>query len=229
MAYRAGTHFERNRFMGKLNAPNKITLIRFFMTLLVILVFCLSYLPQAKDFAPQLGTSGFTWIDLVCAVLFIIGSITDAVDGHLARSHNLITDLGKFMDPLADKFLVDSSFILLTTRLDANGHFYLFPVITVFIVGRDLAMDGLRMLANSKGRVLAANIYGKIKTVMEMIVVPVLFLNGFPFSYLSLTAAGHWEYTYIVTNCLCLVTLVMSLVSCFIYFYQNSDVFEGEK
>lgn len=216
--------------MKNLNTPNKISLCRLIFGLLVVCLFSLNFIPGASEsFAKPFGTTNFNWIDLVCAVLFILGSITDAIDGHLARSRNLITDFGKFLDPLADKFLVNSSLILLSTRVDANGHFYLFPLITVLIVGRDLAMDGLRLLANGKGKVLAANIYGKLKTVMEMILIPILFLNGFPFSYFNFTIEGHFEYTYIITNILALITMAMSLISCFIYFKQNKDVFEGDK
>ncbi|MFA6829870.1 MAG: CDP-diacylglycerol--glycerol-3-phosphate 3-phosphatidyltransferase [Bacilli bacterium] len=215
--------------LRNLNTPNKITLVRFVFAFLVIIIYSLSFIPSSASFAPQIGTTGFTWIDLTCAILFILGSITDAIDGHIARSRNLITDFGKFMDPLADKFLVDASLILLSTKVASNGTFLLFPFITVLFIGRDLAMDGLRMLANSKGRVLAANIYGKIKTAMEMAIIPIIFLNGFPFSYFSFTGNANWEYTYIVTNILAGITLAMSLISCFIYFKQNKDVFEGDK
>lgn len=212
-----------------MNTPNKITLTRFLFAFLMIIIYSLNFLPQSASFAPNLGTSGFNWIDLVCAVVFIIGAVTDSIDGHLARKHNLVTNLGKFMDPLADKFLVDSALILLATARDSNGHFYIYPFLVVLFVGRDLAMDGLRMIANNKGRVLAANIYGKIKTAMEMIVIPIIFLRGFPFSYFDMQGQGSWEYSYIVTNVLSLIALVMSLVSCVIYFKQNKDVLKENK
>jgi CDP-diacylglycerol--glycerol-3-phosphate 3-phosphatidyltransferase len=195
----------------------------------MIVLFSLSFIPESSSFAPLLGTSGFNWIDLTCAIIFVLGSITDSIDGKIARKHNLITDLGKFLDPLADKFLVDSAFILLSTRMTLDGHFYLYPFLTVLFVGRDLAMDGLRMVANSKGRVLAANIYGKVKTVMEMIVIPVIFLNGFPFNYLDCQGRGDFAYTYVITNVLAGLALLMSLISCVIYFIQNKDVLKEEK
>ncbi len=211
-----------------MNIPNRITTARFFLAVLVIVIYSISFIPGSSSFAPELGTSGFTWIDLVCAFIFIIASITDSVDGHLARSRNLVTDLGKFLDPLADKFLVDSSLILLSTKM-INGHFAIFHFITALFIGRDLAMDGLRMIANAKGRVLAANIYGKIKTVMQMIVIPIVFLNGFPFNYLDFNGQGNFAYTYIITNVLVGIALIMSLVSCVIYFKQNKDIFKESK
>lgn len=227
MAYRVGTHLKIER--RHMNTPNRITITRFFFAFLIIIIFCLSFLPNSSDFAPLLGTTNFSWIDLVCAVIFILGSITDAVDGHIARSRNLITNFGKFMDPLADKFLVDSSLILLTTRMTSDCHFYLYPIMTVLFIGRDLAVDGLRMVATAQGKVLAANIYGKIKTVLQMIVIPIIFLNGFPFNYFDLNGLGSFEYTYVITNVLAALALLASLVSGFIYFKQNIDVLKEGK
>lgn len=212
-----------------MNTPNRITITRFFFAFVIIIIFCLSFLPNSSQFAPVLGTTGFTWIDLVCAAVFILGSITDAVDGHIARSRNLITNFGKFMDPLADKFLVDSSLILLTTRITTEGHFYLYPIMTVLFIGRDLAVDGLRMVATSQGKVLAANIYGKIKTVLQMIVIPIIFLNGFPFNYFDMNGLGNFEYTYVITNVLAALALLASLVSGIIYFKQNIEVLKDGK
>lgn len=212
-----------------MNTPNRITITRFFFAFVIIIIFCLSFLPNSSQFAPVLGTTGFTWIDLVCAAVFILGSITDAVDGHIARSRNLITNFGKFMDPLADKFLVDSSLILLTTRITTEGHFYLYPIMTVLFIGRDLAVDGLRMVATSQGKVLAANIYGKIKTVLQMIVIPIIFLNGFPFNYFDMNGLGNFEYTYVITNVLAALALLASLVSGIIYFKQNIEVLKEGK
>mgnify|MGYP002515741426 CR=1 FL=1 len=210
-----------------MNTPNKISFSRLFFAILMIIIYSLNFLPSSASFAPNFNTTGFNWIDLTSAIIFIIGSITDFVDGKIARKKNLITDLGKFIDPLADKFLVDSAFILLACKRTIDGHFYLWPFIVVLFVGRDLAVDGLRMIANSKKKVLAANIYGKIKTVMEMIIIPIIFLSGLPFSYFN--GKGEYEYTYLITNSLAILTLIMSLVSGIIYFKQNIDVLKEEK
>lgn len=212
-----------------MNTPNRITLARFALSFVMIAVFCLSFLPQSADFAPKLGTTNFTWIDLVSAVTFVIAAVTDSIDGHLARSKNIVTDFGKFLDPLADKFLVDSSLILLSTRLDRFGNFYLFPLITVLFIGRDLAVDGLRMIATNKGKVLAANKYGKLKTVLQMIVIPILYLNGFPFNYLDFQGRGDFAYTNVITNVLAAVALLASLFSAVVYFVQNKDVLKEKE
>jgi CDP-diacylglycerol---glycerol-3-phosphate 3-phosphatidyltransferase len=205
-----------------MNLPNRITFARVGTAVLMILIYSLSFLPQASTFAPNLGTTGFNWIDLVCAALFVLGSITDSLDGKIARKKNLVTDLGKFLDPLADKFLVDSALILLATKI-VNGNYLLYPFLVVLFICRDLAVDGLRMLTASQGQVMAANIYGKIKTVAQMIIIPVIFLNGFPFNYLDFQGQGNFAGTYIITNVLASLALACSLISAGIYFVQSKD------
>ncbi len=222
-----------------MNTPNKITSVRLVMAILMIFIFCLSFIPSADIFAPEFVLCGFhfgfDWIDLLCCIIFVIGSITDAVDGHIARSRNLVTNLGKFLDPLADKFLVDSAFILLATRTDFAGHFQVLPLFPVLFIGRDLAMDGLRSIAAANGKVLAANMYGKVKTAIQMGLIPVLFLNGFPFSLMNFTTdvnlwlSTRFEYTYVITNVLVLITLFFSLLSMVIYFVQNKNVLKDNK
>lgn len=223
-----------------MNLPNKITSIRLGLTFLIIIFFSLSFIPGASEtFAPELVITsfhfGFSWIDLVCCILFIIASVTDAIDGHIARSRNLVTNLGKFLDPLADKSLVDSAFILLCSRADFSGHVQVLPLFAVLFIGRDLAMDGLRLIAANQGKVLAANIYGKVKTAIQMGLIPVLFLNGFPFSLLNVTngmdvwLTSRFEYTYLITNSLVFISLFFSLLSLVIYFVKNFDVLKEEK
>lgn len=222
-----------------MNTPNKITSIRLALAFVVIIVFSLSFIPASATFAPEIVIGqlhmGFNWIDIVCCILFIIASITDAIDGHIARSRNLVTDFGKFLDPFADKFLVDSSLLLLCVRLDWSGHYQVMPFLIALFIGRDLAMDGLRMVAAGKGTILAANIWGKVKTSVQMGLIPVLFLNGFPFSLipnelnLNSWLTTRFQYTYILTNIFVLITLFFSLLSLGIYLYKNRAVLKGSK
>lgn len=222
-----------------MNTPNKITSIRLALAFVVIIVFSLSFIPASATFAPEIVIGqlhmGFNWIDIVCFILFIIASITDAIDGHIARSKNLVTDFGKFLDPFADKFLVDSSLLLLCVRLDWSGHYQVMPFLIALFIGRDLAMDGLRMVAAGKGTILAANIWGKVKTAVQMGLIPVLFLNGFPFSLipnelnLNSWLTTRFQYTYILTNIFVLITLFFSLLSLGIYLYKNRAVLKGSK
>lgn len=201
-----------------MNTPNKITITRFILTIILIAIMVFPY-NSCNINIPYLGNTGFNVIDLVGCIIFIVASITDFVDGHLARKNNLVTDFGKFMDPLADKFLVNSSMIILAVQ-KSN----LLPVlIVVLMIGRDIAVDGIKLISAKKGRTVAANIYGKLKTVFQMIAIPVIFLNGFPFNYLLK------ENTYIITIILASLACLMSLISGVIYIYQNRDMIKEAK
>lgn len=201
-----------------MNTPNKITITRFILTIILIAIMVFPY-NSCNINIPYLGNTGFNVIDLVGCIIFIVASITDFIDGHLARKSNLVTDFGKFMDPLADKFLVNSSLIILAVQ-KSN----LLPVlIVVLMIGRDIAVDGIKLISAKKGRTVAANIYGKLKTVFQMIAIPVIFLNGFPFNYLLK------ENTYIITIILASLACLMSLISGVIYIYQNRDMIKEAK
>lgn len=201
-----------------MNTPNKITITRFILTIILIAIMVFPY-NSCNINIPYLGNTGFNVIDLVGCIIFIVASITDFIDGHLARKNNLVTDFGKFMDPLADKFLVNSSLIILAVK-KSN----LLPVlIVVLMIGRDIAVDGIKLISGKKGRTVAANIYGKLKTVFQMIAIPVIFLNGFPFNYLLK------ENTYIITIILASLACLMSLISGVIYIYQNRDMIKEAK
>lgn len=197
----------------KLNLPNRLTLLRFLLTFVLLFLTVFPYASCNWDRMP-LGNSGIDLIDLICCLLFIVASFTDMLDGNIARKRHLVTDLGKFMDPLADKALVNVSLILLAVYKPV-----LMPawMVCLFIV-RDLAVDGLRFIAASKGKVIAANIFGKAKTVAQMVALPFVFLNGFPFTYVSFGASRIF--------CLVLVSiaLVLSWVSGGIYLYSGRDL-----
>lgn len=193
-----------------MNLPNRLTLFRFVLAFILIFLYVFPFSSLGVSIV-EIPTTGFNVIDLVCTILFIVASITDLLDGNIARKRNLVTNFGKFMDPLADKFLVNSSLILLAVY-KSN----LLPaIIVILMIGRDLAVDGMRFIASSKGEVIAANIYGKLKTVVQMVVIPVIFLNGFPFNYLLK------EYTFILTIVFASIALFFSLLSGIIYIYRG--------
>ena len=178
-----------------MNLPNKITISRLIIAVIMIFFAVFPWANVgASSILTTLGNTGFTILDLILAILFVVGSATDAIDGKIARKYNLITDFGKFFDPLADKFLVNSALIFLACygRIPA--------LIIILMIGRDLAVDGIRFMAASKGEVIAANIFGKLKTVFQMITIPFVMLNGFPFNYL------FKEHTYIFLDVLLSIT-----------------------
>ena len=216
-----------------MNLPTKITFSRIIATiLLIIALFVLSLLNLSN--LPVLGNTRINLIFLIVFVFFVIASYTDHLDGKLARKNNQVTDLGKFLDPVADKLLVSSMLIFLTapsifapyTNNLEYGQIS-FPVWCVIImVARDIVVDALRSIAAQKGVVIAANIFGKLKTVLQMVAISLVLLNDFPFHYLypNNTIQGL-SVTYIIIY---LATLV-SFLSGLIYVIQNRRAFLAEK
>lgn len=201
-----------------MNLPNKITISRLIIAVIMIFFAVFPWANVgASSILTTLGNTGFTILDLILAILFVVGSATDVIDGKIARKYNLITNFGKFFDPLADKFLVNSALIFLACygRIPA--------LIIILMIGRDLAVDGIRFMAASKGEVIAANIFGKLKTVFQMVTIPFVMLNGFPFNYL------FKEHTYIFLDVLLSITCAMSLISGFIYLYRGRKYIQCAK
>ncbi len=208
-----------------MNIPTKITVTRIaLVSLLLLSLFTLNFIPNLP--VPFLGDAeyGVNLYYFIAFVVFVIAATTDFVDGYLARKWHQVTDLGKFLDPVADKLLVDSLLIYLVLP-----HFYLetltIPTFCVIImILRDLAVDALRFIAAGKGKVLAANVFGKIKTVLQMIAIPLVLLNGWPFSYFDL----GWGLGRIALIFVYLATFA-SLLSGIIYLVQNISVLKEDQ
>lgn len=152
--------------------------------------------------------------------LFVIASFSDFLDGHIARKYNLVTNFGKFMDPIADKLLVNGLLIILlvpaVTPADASIQMAIPVIATLIMIARDLIVDAIRLIAASQNRVLAANIFGKIKTVLQMVAIPLVLLNDWPFALFDGGANIALIVIYLAT--------LASLFSGIIYIYQNRDV-----
>ena len=188
-----------------MNLPNKLTLARIF--LVPVFLACM-YLPFTHHFS-------------VAAVVFIIASITDALDGHIARSRNLITTFGKFADPLADKILVLAAFAAFsdasaemelifgsTYTLHVNG------IVVTIIAAREFMVSGLRLVTAEKGIVVAAGIWGKLKTAFTM-VTQVFILLCLSLSEFSIPAIGgfmHWVFLVLVW-----VSVILTIISGGVY------------
>ena len=143
---------------------------------------------------------------IIAAVLFIIGCLTDFLDGRIARKRNLITDFGKFIDPVADKLLVLTTLIMLI-------HLGKMPAwIVIVILCRELAVDGLRMVSVTKGRVIAAGPLGKWKTACQMILISAMLI-------LNLSVYEAWPLTVLAA-----VVVILTLVSAVDYFIRNGSV-----
>lgn len=190
-----------------MNLPNKLTLLRVCMIPVFVAVMLLVPFPY--------GT-------LIGAAVYALASATDAIDGHLARKWNQVTNFGKFLDPLADKMLVISALIL----LQQMGLVH--PVITIIIIARELMVTSIRLIAaSSAGKVIAAGWWGKAKTVTQMIatvllmVEPVLLGKAeFAWNIPLLTGAAP-ESTAVFGTALLYVATLLTLISGIEYFWQN--------
>lgn len=218
-----------------MNLPNKITVSRIVLILAMILAFFVLAIVAVvvPDFkSPELGDSGINLIYLIFCFVFIIAAFTDYLDGHLARKMNLVTDFGKFLDPIADKLLNDATMIFLLVpqlyapmqRHDSTALTVL-AVCVIIMIGRDLVVDALRLIAVQKNIVIAANIFGKAKTVLQMIAIPMLLLNDWPFRFFD----NSWPEALQVSNIFFYIATIASLLSGVIYVYQNRHVLKGSK
>ena len=152
----------------KMNLPNKLTVIRLIMVPIFMAVMLIPVLASLSPLANDILT-------LVGAFLFIAASVTDMLDGKIARKHNLVTDFGKFLDPLADKFMVIGALVCIFLNSAFSGNkimtiVYFFAL--VIIIFRELAVTSIRLVASSTGGVvIAANMLGKIKTVTQIVAI----------------------------------------------------------
>ena len=190
-----------------MNLPNKLTVIRIFMIPLFMIV---ALVPFNWGTLSVANTS-LEVTQLVAAVIFTVASITDWLDGKIARKHNLVTNFGKFADPLADKMLVMTAFVVLVEQGKAASW------IVAIIMCRELAVTGLRLLLVEGGEVMAAAWPGKIKTATQMVAIILLLLNNVPFSAISLPVDQIMLY-------ICLIFTIYSGID---YFAKNKDVFKG--
>ncbi len=222
--------------MKKINLPTKFTLLRIIAgTLLIIALVVLYLLDQFAVISVRnlgniylLGEENgpyLNWILIIIAFVFLLACLTDLIDGKIARKMNLVTDLGKFLDPLADKFIVNSLMIFLAFNFLSLGDHVKFPFFCVIImVVRDLVVDGMRFMAAHKQVVIAANIYGKLKTVFQMIAIIGVLINGFPFVFLDY----NWPVYLHISDWLCYIATFFSVLSGVIYVKQNAHVLGGE-
>ncbi|MDD2413708.1 MAG: CDP-diacylglycerol--glycerol-3-phosphate 3-phosphatidyltransferase [Eubacteriaceae bacterium] len=179
-----------------MNLPNKITMFRIIMIPFFIIAMSVNF--QAHE--------------IIAVIIFVVAAVSDAVDGHLARSRNLITDFGKFMDPLADKLLTSSAFICLVEL------HYIPSWIVIIIIAREFAITGLRTLAANNGTVIAASKWGKAKTMSQMIAIVALLLYNWPVCQFSVLG--------VFGNIMIYVALVLTLISGIDYFRLNTGVFK---
>ena len=146
-----------------MNIANKLTLLRIFLIPVMAVVYCLGW-------------------RIAAAVIFVLAALTDILDGQLARKRNMVTVLGKFLDPIADKMLNISALILLIWH---TGSLYI-TVATIIIIAREFAVTGFRVIAASNNYIIAADGWGKLKTIVQDIAIVLLMLDNMPFNLIGL-------------------------------------------
>jgi CDP-diacylglycerol--glycerol-3-phosphate 3-phosphatidyltransferase len=169
-----------SKFGKVLNLPNTLSLTRVFLAPLVLLFLSLKI--DSVPYLPDLGEGRMTWGDLLEGRVFIVAALTDSMEGYFARKHKLVTTLGKFIDPLADKVLVIAAMVALVElrRIPAW--------MVVVIITREFVVTGLRLVASAEGVVIAASSGGNIKTVLQVVAVSLLILR-LPFGMTLMWAA----------------------------------------
>ena len=178
----------------EMNLPNKLTLLRVFMIPIFLLVLFLAPEPVNR---------------YVAVVIFIVASLTDMLDGKIARKYNLVSNFGKFMDPLSDKLLVMSALVSMVALEDLAAW------VVIIILAREFAITGFRTLAMEANIVMAASWWGKVKTTTQMIMIPVVLLQ-LPFSCMP-----------VVENILVALAVFFTIFSGADYMIKNKQVLHG--
>lgn len=193
-----------------MNLSNKLTLSRIILSFVIILLLLTPFDAFGIEF-PQLFVNELLKVDskyVIAGVLFVIASLTDMFDGKLARKRNQVTDLGKMLDAIADKVLVNSVLVILA----AQG--YISAIIPTVIIVRDEIVNSIKMLAGNKGKVIAASKLGKIKSVCMMTGVSLTLFNNLPFELWNLY----------VSDFLLIIACVLSIISGVQYYYANKSL-----
>ena len=164
-----------------MNLPNRLTIFRIILVPVIIAVYLFPYAQYGIEIPIYtVGNVRISLLNIIVLGIYVIAALTDAIDGHIARKKNLITTFGKFAHPIADKLLTTTMFLLFVSR-------NIIPVVPVILmVGRDIVVDGCRMIAANNGKVVAAGMMGKIKTVAQMVTIALILLNNLPFELIGI-------------------------------------------
>jgi len=191
-----------------MNLPNKITIGRIILSIIMIILLLIPWYDLNIEFHEYVINGEIISLKYILAgIIFLIASITDFVDGYLARSRNLVTDFGKVADAIADKILVNGLLIIL-------AYDRLIPVlIPVIIITRDIIVDSCKMISGNKGKVVAASWLGKAKTMCMMIGLTLTLFGNLPFELVNLP----------IDSILLLIATLLSIISGCQYYYNCKD------
>lgn len=190
-----------------MNTPNKLTLLRIILVPIFIAVLLIDSIPHHF---------------LISIIIFAAASFTDMLDGKIARKTGAITDFGKFADPLADKILVMAAFICFVQLGISNA------VVAMVILSRELTVTSIRLVASSKGKVIAANYWGKVKTVSQMVSILVVLTSNYILELLSIKNISlnfNIESLFsLISDISVYLSVLLTLISGIVYLYQNREI-----
>lgn len=192
-----------------MNLPTKLTVLRLILSIIIIILLCFPFYSIGLQFPTYtIGAITFESQYVIAGIIFIMASLTDWLDGYLARKNNQITDTGKMLDAIADKVLVNSVLIILA------AHGYIHEIVPVVIVLRDIVVNAIKMEAAGKGKVVAAIGSGKLKTATLMVGTTLAMFCNAPFE--------HWGIY--VDDILLFVACLLSIFSAIQYFNINKEL-----
>lgn len=195
--------------MKKMNIANRLTMFRIFLIPTIMLVFLFPY-SQFGFVVPRIsiGTVYLPLTNLFGTIIFIVAAATDFLDGYLARKHGLVTTFGKFLDPIADKLLVNTVLLILAGQLRIP------IIIPIIMISRDMIVDGIRLIASEQQVVLAASFLGKAKTMTQMLAIILVLLYNIPFELYGVPMGDLMMW----------MATAISIVSGIEYFVRNRHI-----
>ena len=197
-----------------MNLPNKLTIGRIIAAIVILIILVVPWYNLGIEF-PVYQIAGNIMIDLkyiIVGVLFVLAALTDFLDGHIARSRNIVTDFGKVMDAIADKVLVNGVLIMLAY----DG--FISIAIPVIIITRDIFVDSFKMASGKKGKVVAASFTGKAKTMCMMVGMALTLFYNLPFELIGIN----------VGYALIIIATILSIISACQYYYNTKDTFKAK-
>ncbi len=206
-----------NEKKEKMNLPNKLTIFRMILILPFVLVLMGSYWQWEWCMRLFLGHSFYA--EYTALAIFIVASLTDLLDGKIARKYNLVTNFGKFMDPLADKLLVCAALIVLVEMGRIPSW------IVLIIISREFIISGFRLIASDNGVVIAASYWGKVKTTFQMVMICMMIVEDVPL----LGSFDGQGWFGIATDVVMWIALALTVVSLLDYLVKNKNVMKDTK
>lgn len=198
-----------------MNLPNKITVTRIILSVILLTMLCIPWYAfniRFPDLQIASTTTTINVLYIIAGVIFVIAAFSDFLDGYLARKNNQVTDFGKVMDAIADKLLVNGVLIILAyyQKIDL--------VIPVIIISRDIIVDSCKMISGNKGKVVAASILGKIKTICMLVGLTLTFFSNMPFALVNFPLAKILLYA----------ATILSVVSGCQYYFNSKKYFSDK-